>query len=104
MKLAGEWNIANAEELRKLLAESLDAGGDAGGDVGGDAGGDIVLDLAGVQACDTAALQLFYSLRRAAAERGLRLRVVALSTAIVETAAAIGLPIQELMEAGGHGI
>lgn len=96
MTLAGEWNIANAEELRKLLAESLIADSDAGGD--------LVLDLAGVQACDTAALQLFYSLRRTAAERGLRWRVAALSNAITETASALGLPVQELMEAGRDGV
>lgn len=89
--LAGEWSIANAAELHQLLVESLDASGAPGGG--------IVLDLAGVQACDTAALQLVCSLRRAAAERGLHWRVAALSPAIAETAAAIGLPIQELTEA-----
>ena len=72
--VAGEWCVANAEELRALLAGFLKPGED------------IDLDLAGVERCDAAALQLFCSLRRTARDRGLRPR----------RAAALGLGLDEL--------
>jgi anti-anti-sigma factor len=92
LTLSGEWSIDNAEELRKFLADSLESGPD------------VILDLSGVLACDTAGLQLICSLRQTAVQRGGRLRIAALSPAIEETAAALGLPIPELMEGSGRGL
>jgi anti-anti-sigma regulatory factor len=92
MTLAGKWNIENAEELQGRLTGSLDPNED------------IVLDLAGVASCDTAALQLLWSLRRTALERGLGFRVAAMSPAIVEIAGALGLPLRELTDGAGNGL
>ena len=92
VSLAGEWNIGNAEELHQLLTQALERGPD------------VTLDLAGVTACDTAALQLLCSLRKTAIERGQRFSIAALSPAIVEIAAALGLPLSELMEGAGDGL
>jgi len=83
-KLSGAWNIAHAEELRAQFAAMVEMGGE------------IVLDLSAVESCDAAALQLLCSLRRTAAERGLRLRLVDSSPAIVETAQALGLAFTEI--------
>jgi len=91
-KISGEWNIANAEELRDQLSALVESGGD------------LVLDLSAVASCDTAALQLLYSLRRTAAERGLRLRFQDLPPAILDTAQALGLNPAELTEGAADGL
>ena len=93
LQAGGEWSIGNADELRDLLAGFL-------------AQGSVVVDFAGVTSCDTAALQLICSLRKTAIERGLRVRIAALSPAIEEVAAALGLAIAEITgvgEAEGDG-
>lgn len=90
--LDGEWSIGNAEELRQLLMESLTRGPD------------VILDLSGVQACDTAVLQLICSVRKSAVERRRRFQIAALSPAVEEAAAALGLPIRELMEGSRSGV
>jgi anti-anti-sigma regulatory factor len=89
---AGEWSIGNAGELRQFLSGYLEMGPE------------VALDLAGVQACDTAALQLICSFRRSALERGVHLRIAAWPPAIVELAGALGLPLEELREGGGDGV
>lgn len=91
LTFGGEWSIGNAEELRKLLTGFLEPGPD------------VILDLSAVQACDTAAMQLICSLHRTGIDRGQHIRIAALSPAIVETAAALGLPIPEL-EGGCRGV
>lgn len=91
LQVDGELDIRGLDELHRLFAEVLGRGPD------------IVVDLAGVQACDTAALQLICSLRKTAVERGQRLHVAALSPAIENIAAALGLPIQELTGANEAG-
>jgi anti-anti-sigma regulatory factor len=90
--LAGEWSIGNAEELRQLLAGYLEMGPE------------VTLDIAGVQACDTAALQLICSFQRSALERGVHVRIAAWPPAIVELAAALGLPLEQLREGSGDGV
>lgn len=90
--LSGAWDIANAEELRAIFAGQLDSGED------------IVLDLSGVEACDAAALQLICSLGKTAAQRGLHLRLTAVSPAISAIADALGVPLPDAAAGGGDGL
>jgi len=85
LKITGEQIIRTADELHKMLADYLDRGVPVG------------VDLSEVGQCDTAALQLIYALRRSAVERKQRFQITAVSAAITETAAALGLRIEELM-------
>lgn len=85
LKITGEQTIRTADELQKILADYLDRGLDVG------------VDLSEVDECDTAALQLIYALRQSAVERQQRFQIMAVSPAITETAAALGLRIEELM-------
>lgn len=80
-KVEAELSIRNSEEIRRLF---MDAVGQ-------------VLDLSGVVDCDAAAFQLIYSLRKTAVQRGQYFQISALSSAIETTAAALGLPIRELV-------
>lgn len=91
-KLSGQWNIANSEELRQQLLALVESGGT------------IVLDLSAVECCDTAGLQLLWSLRRTAAEQGSRLRFLDFSPALIELAQALGLPLAELTEEVASGV
>jgi anti-anti-sigma factor len=84
MTLTGDWNIGNVDDLRRLLAGCLDSGKE------------IVLDLSGVEGCDTAALQLVWSMRRTALQRGVGFRVAEVSRAMAEIAGSLGLSIEEL--------
>ena len=91
LEVGGEWGIGNADELRKLFAESLDRNPD------------LVVDLAGVQACDTTVLQLICSLRKTALQRGQRVRIVGLSAAVESAGVALGLPVREWTGDAGPG-
>ncbi len=89
--IAGELSIRSAAQLHKDLAGALDRGPE------------VVLDLAQVSSCDTAALQLLFSLVRTANLRGKQARIAALSLAVEEAAAALGLPLTELGGTGAGG-
>ena len=84
LKITGEQTIRTVDQLHKALAEHL-ARGPA-----------VVVDLSEVDECDTTALQLIYALRQSAVERELRFHITAISPAIAETAAALGLRIEAL--------
>ncbi|WP_321478221.1 STAS domain-containing protein [uncultured Paludibaculum sp.] len=85
LKIMGEQTIRTADEMHKAFAEYLDRGIA------------VVVDLSEVDECDAAALQLIYALRQSAIQRGQRFRIAALSPAITDTAAALGLHIETLM-------
>ncbi len=94
LRIDGDLSIRNTEDLHRRFSTALEAGGG------------MVVDFAGVEACDAAALQLICSVSKTAARRGQGFRVTALAPAIEEAAAAIGLAVQELMgadPAGGSG-
>jgi anti-anti-sigma regulatory factor len=54
------------------------------------------VDLSGVDSCDAAALQLLCAAKLSASRLRKTFRVVSLSPAVLETCAAIGLPLAEL--------
>ena len=89
LMISGEQTIRNANELLGQLKEFMDQGRAA------------VVDLSGVSACDTAALQLICALRQYAVERNRTFRISAVSPAIGEAAAAIGLHLQDLSNTFG---
>jgi anti-anti-sigma factor len=89
LRIDGELNITNASELVERLAGSLNRSGD------------IVADFSEVQSCDTAALQIICSWRKSALEQGRRARIAAFSHAVEETAAVLGVSIQELSGRSG---
>lgn len=68
----------------------------------------VVLDLAGVEQCDAAAVQLLCSARQTAVGYGKRFRLTGLSEALIEAIGMLGLPLEELAEfdprakQGGH--
>jgi anti-anti-sigma factor len=81
LKIAGEQTIATAGDLHKTLIEYLDRGQA------------MALDLSEIRVCDTAALQLIYGLCRSAVERKQRFQITAVSAAVAETVAALGLAL-----------
>jgi anti-anti-sigma factor len=83
LKIEGALDIGVAEELHKALLESLD---------------DRVrmLDLSGVESCDTAALQLLCAARKTGERQGNRLRFAGISAAVANSCTALGLPLEEL--------
>jgi len=89
LKITGQQTIRTADELHKAFAEYLNRGLD------------VVVDLSGVDECDTAALQLIYALRQSAVERKQRFHITAVSPAITGTVAALGLRIEDLMTQRG---
>jgi anti-anti-sigma regulatory factor len=90
LKITGEQTIRTADELHKTLAGHLDRGLA------------VVVDLSEIIECDTAALQLIYALRQSAVQRKQRFHITAVSPAIAETAAALGLHIEALTTANGR--
>jgi anti-anti-sigma factor len=86
LKIAGALDIEAAPELRKALSESIEA--NAG----------LTLDLGAVDACDTAALQVLYSARKTANGANKPMRILGMSAAVADAAAALGLAIDELSE------
>jgi len=85
LKITGAQTIRTADELQKMLADYRDRGPA------------VDVDLSEIDECDAAAVQLIYALRRSAVERKQRFQITAVSAAITETAAALGLRIEELM-------
>ena len=77
-----DWTIAYAEEIRQILLASLEAKGE------------IAWDLSAVRVCDTAGVQLICAAMRTARQAGQRVRIAAISTAVAETAAALGVTIE----------
>jgi anti-sigma B factor antagonist len=84
LQISGEQTIHTADELHKELADYL-AQSEA-----------VIVDLSGVDECDTAALQLICALRLSTIERKQRFEIIAISPAITETAAALGFRLDEL--------
>jgi anti-anti-sigma factor len=79
LKIQGTLDISIAEEFRKALCDFLGGAPSP------------TLDLSGVDACDTAALQLLYAARITAERSGKPLQFVGWSGAVANTAAALGL-------------
>lgn len=78
LRLALPMTIQNATELRGLLVDAFDAG--AGG-----------LDLAGVDQCDSAGVQLLLSAQRSLATRGMALQVFNATGAVLDILGRYGL-------------
>ena len=74
LKISGELTIAEATDFHRSLVEHLRP--------------ELIVDLSGVTACDTTGLQLIFALQQSGAE------LSAISPAIKETAAALGLEIK----------
>ena len=92
LKIDGEWTIRRAEELHRRFTAFLASGALP------------VVDLGAVGGCDTATLQLILSLCKTARARE-GFRIAALSPAIEEAAAALGVTPGELTaEGGSHGL
>ncbi|HUA61816.1 MAG TPA: STAS domain-containing protein [Verrucomicrobiae bacterium] len=85
LQIDGELTIARAEELHRSITGEIARGME------------VRVDLAGVQKCDTAGLQLICSIHKTADRTGQAIAIVALSPAIEETAAVIGLPVRDLL-------
>jgi len=85
LRIIGEQTIRNVDLLQEAFSGYLD-GAEA-----------VAVDLSEVKACDAAALQLIYALRHSAIQRKLPFQITAVSPAIVETAAALGFEIDDLM-------
>ena len=81
LHISGNLSIETAEELRASMLDLLAAASD------------VSLDLSAVEACDTAALQLFCSAGKTAQARGIRLEFVGMPDAVVRTALELGLPV-----------
>ena len=82
LKITGEQTIRTAGELHGILSEHLERGVD------------VALDLSEVHQCDAAALQLICASRQSAAQRNRAFEVTAVSPAVVEAAAGIGLRLR----------
>lgn len=82
LEIAGALEIGAAEELRAALAAAVE---DATA---------YAVDVSGVERCDAAAAQLLVSARKTAANRSCPLRWLGDSSAITETAAALGLAFE----------
>lgn len=75
----GELTISTCREWRDHFVELLAAGGC------------MTVDLSGVDRCDTAGLQLLTSLRRSAAEQGIRLDLASAPPCVLDLANSLGL-------------
>jgi anti-anti-sigma factor len=84
VQLKGELHISEAEELRSALLGELAATPA------------LVLELSGVDSCDTASFQLLCSLRRSAEREGKALRISVFSAAMREASAILGLSLEDL--------
>jgi anti-anti-sigma factor len=83
LTIVGTLDIGVADELQKALCDFV--------------AGDSMpaVDLAGVDACDTAAIQLLCSARKTAELSGKHFELAGVSSAIRNTNAALGLPLPE---------
>ena len=84
MCLKGDLHISDAADLRSALLSELASARD------------LVLDVSGVDSCDTASFQLLCSLRTSAERDGKEFRISALSAAIREASAVLGLSLENL--------
>jgi anti-anti-sigma factor len=84
LRILGALDISVAEQLRKELWNSLDGNPS------------LIVDLASVDACDVAAIQLLYSARKAADNCSKSLIFKDLSAAIESTMDMLGLSLNEL--------
>ena len=84
VKIAGALQIAEAEQFRDALLPLLMEER-------------LVLDLSGVEAVDTAALQLLFSLLASRASMGRAVGLVAPSASVFEAASGLGLSIDHLI-------
>ena len=83
LRIQGELSIGEVAELRETLCNSLAEKSR------------LVLDLSGIDSCDTAALQLLYSARKTS-DSGRHVRLVGLCSAVTDAAVALGMQIGEL--------
>jgi anti-anti-sigma factor len=81
LKLTGRLDIRQADKLQKALQDFTN--GDA----------NSIIDLSGVEVSDTAALQLLISARITLERAGRRLQLAAVSSAVKEASAALGLAL-----------
>jgi len=84
VRVSGELHISDAEALRAgLLGELV-------------ASSALVLELSGVESCDTASFQLLCALRKSAEREGKALHLSAPAAAMREASATIGLSLEDL--------
>jgi anti-anti-sigma factor len=84
VRVRGDLHVSDAEELRSTLLGELAASHA------------LVLDLSGVDSCDTASFQLLCSLRKSAERDGKALCISASSAAMHEASLILGLSPEEL--------
>lgn len=84
MRAQGGLHISEAEELRVALIGALAATPS------------LLLDLSGIDSCDTASFQLLCSLQKSAERDGKEFRISAPSAAIREASAILGLSLEGL--------
>jgi anti-anti-sigma factor len=84
LEMSGNADISAAERLQTALAAAVRRHDN------------LTVDLARLEACDTAVLQLLWSARASARNTGKDLRVVAATEAVTKTARAIGLSFDDL--------
>lgn len=84
LQISGVLEIRNADELHKALREFVENEACP------------VIDVASVEGCDAAALQLFCSARKTAAARGKVFRLTGVPEVIQEAAASLGIAIEEV--------
>lgn len=87
VKIAGTLEIGQVEQLRQALLALVPNLAKQEG---------CVLDLSAVEACDLSALQLLYSLRANCVVSQQAFRLAATPPAVVESASALGLAIDDL--------
>ena len=79
--LAGTLDISSSDELRKALSDCLNREPE------------VKVDLSRADACDTAALQVLYSLHKSAGMSHKIFRITALSEAVEKMVTALGLSL-----------
>jgi len=85
VQLRGEMHISDGEEIRLALAAELAASSST-----------LVLRLSEVERCDTASLQLLFSLQKSAARDGKSFRIEAPSAAVSEASTSLGISLESL--------
>ena len=80
LRLAGALDIYAADRLHEALQERFGAGGE------------LVIDLGGIESCDTAGLQLLLSARRTATAGARSLRFDSTPAAVRSCGQRLGLP------------
>ncbi len=83
LKLSGTLDIDAANSLRETLLDCFLQQQE------------VATDLSAVDTCDTASLQVLLAAQRNAASFGKAFRITAASSSVTETAAALGLPLNE---------